>query len=380
MLIKKQRTGRRRKGIPRALHGPAFALVRAIAGVTQVCGLEGSSRAVRRAGEIYARSPVNRNRLAKARQSIARCFPEFSPQRVEDTAVESFRHLFQLGAELTWTPRFISSDAYPYHIEMGPLAEALKELARGGPTVLVTGHCGNWELLGTILAMLGFPVHAVYRPLDMKPLDDWMYRTRIAKGLTLVSKFGAAAEFDDIMRASKPLGFIADQNAGDRGIHVPFFNRLASSYKAIALLAIRHNASVICGHAARVRPSKSPGAESGGDVSCSFRYRLAAYDVIRPNDWADQPDPAFYITARYRRAIEMMVRDTPEQYLWMHRAWKSRPPHERSEPGETGPFKAFPPRLRAKLEQLPWMTQRDLDAIIERSAQDAAEVRQGIKH
>ena len=380
MLIKKHRTGKRRKGIPRVLHGPAFALVRAIAAVTQVCGLEGSSRAVRRAGELFAHSPFNRERLAKAKQSIARCFPEFDERRVEDTAIESFRHLFQLAAELTWTPRFISSDAYPYHIEMGPLAGALKELARGGPTVLVTGHCGNWELLGTVLAMLGFPVHAVYRPLDMKPLDDWMYRTRIAKGLTLVSKFGAAADFDDIIRANKPLGFIADQNAGDRGVFVPFFNRLASSYKAIALLAIRHNASVICGHAGRVPPGDSSANENPGDVSRSFRYRLSAYDVIRPDDWADQPDPAFYITARYRRAIEMMVRATPEQYLWMHRAWKSRPPHERTEPGETGPVKEFPARLRAKLEQLPWMTQRDLEIIIERSRLDAAEVREGVKH
>ncbi len=370
---------KRRKKLPAVLHGPVFAGVRAVAGLTQVCGLENSSRVLHRLATGYALSPLGRKRLLKAQESIAWCFPQFDEARVHETAVASFRHLFSLAAELTWTPRFITADAYPYHIEMGGLAPALNRLIKGGPTVLVTGHCGNWELLGTVLALLGFPVHAVYRPLDMKPLDEWMYRTRSAKGMTLVNKFGAANEFDEIMHAGKPLAFIADQNAGDRGVFVPFFNRLASSYKAIALLAMRHNANVICGHAQRLSPAECAGRS---DVSPSFRYRLTAYDVITPDDWEGRSDPAFYITARYRRAIESMVRAAPEQYLWMHRAWKSRPPHERADDGGaggsdgSGPAAEFPKRVRAKLEELPWMTQGDLEVIIERSKRDAAEARQ----
>lgn len=363
---------KRKRKLPPVLHGPVFAAVRAVAGLTQVCGLDNSSRALHSLGAAFALSPLSRKRFIKAQESIAWCFPDFDEQRVHDVAVESFRHLFALAAELTWTPRFITADAYPFHIEMGDISPTLIRLIKGGPSVLVTGHCGNWELLGTVLALLGFPMHAIYRPLDMKPLDDWMYRTRTAKGMTLVSKFGAANEFDDIMHAGHPLGFIADQNAGDRGVFVPFFNRLASSYKAIALLAMRHNAPVLCGHAQRLLPSESAG---NPDVSSSFRYRLSAYDIITPDDWENQPDPAFYITARYRRAIENMVRAAPEQYLWMHRAWKSRPPHERAD-DTAEPAKEFPHRLRAKLEQLPWMTQADLETIIDRSNRDAAEARQ----
>lgn len=366
MLIQPKK---RRKGLPPILHGPAFAAVRAAAALTQVCGIENSARVIRGLGAAYALSPINARRLVKAKESLAWCFPGFDADRVHETAVESFRHLFSLAAELTWTPRCITEDAYPFHIEMGELSDGLGAMLSGGPTLLVTGHCGNWELLGAVMARLGFPVHAVYRPLDMKPLDDWMHDTRSAMGLTLVSKWGAANEFDEIMNRRLPLGFIADQNAGDRGLFVPFFGRLASSYKAIALLAMRHNASIVCGHAVRIRGGGSGGA---GDVSREFRYRIAAPDVIRPDDWADQPDPAFYITARYRRAIETMVRAAPEQYLWMHRAWKSRPPHERPD-REPGPF---PPKLRAKLEQLPWMTQAELDRIVARSERDAAEARQ----
>ncbi len=351
------------------LHSPAYALVRGVAALTHVGGIPGTTRLLRRLATGYAALPMNRARVRRAQSSIRWCFPEWDDQRVEATAVESYRHLFSLAAELTWTPRFITADGFPFHVELGPLAHGLTELLRAGPSVLITGHCGNWELLGYTLAMLGFPIHAVYRPLDMKPLDDWMHRTRSGAGLTLVDKFGAAEEFDGIMRAGYPLGFIADQNAGDRGLFVPFFNRLASSYKAIALLALRHNAPVICGHARRLRPA--PGSGLG-----PFRYRIEIVDVIRPDDWATQPDPAFYITARYRRAIETMVRSAPEQYLWMHRAWKSRPPHERSDPQASGPAttRQFPARLREKLEQLPWMTPGDLDRIIAQSRRDAEEL------
>ena len=79
--------------------------------------------------------------------------------------------------------------------------------------------------------------------------------------------------------------------------------------------------------------------------------------IITPEDWEGQPDPLFYVTARYNRAIETMIRAAPEQYLWLHRRWKSRPRHERE-------GRPMPDRLRAKLRALPWMTPSELDRIV----------------
>jgi KDO2-lipid IV(A) lauroyltransferase len=90
-------------------------------------------------------------------------------------------------------------------------------------------------------------------------------------------------------------------------------------------------------------------------------------DKFGPEDWSTQPDPLYYLTARYRRAIENMVRAAPEQYFWMHRIWRSRPAHERL-------GKPFPPMLKDKLRSLPWMTEGDVDAVIERSRRDALEL------
>jgi KDO2-lipid IV(A) lauroyltransferase len=237
-------------------------------------------------------------------------------------------------------------------------------------------------------------MYALYRPLDLKPLDEWVQQTRRRRGLVLLDKFGAAEELPRVLGMGSvsanhtgatvragTLGFIADQNAGDRGLFVPFFGRLASTYKTIGLLALLHSAPIVCGQARRLvwsrdsKPGASAHCGSGSNEALDdtlgfrewngepYRYRIDVVDVIQPEEWATQPDPLFYVTARYRRALEEMVRRSPEQNLWMHRYWKSRPRHERLN-------RPFPAALRRKLEQLPWMTQPELDRILEWSRRD----------
>jgi len=104
---------------------------------------------------------------------------------------------------------------------------------------------------------------------------------------------------------------------------------------------------------------------ASSDASNDLRFRVIVDDVFGPEDYEDQPDPLFYLTARYRRSIERMVLAAPEQYLWMHRIWKSRPRHERLN-------KPFPDALRGKLGALPWMDDGAVGALVERSDRDRA--------
>jgi KDO2-lipid IV(A) lauroyltransferase len=369
------RKKRKKRKAPTWMQGPVYGLVRAGAGVTQLAGVNNSMRALRGFGGAFAQAPFNRKRLQRAIDNISWCFPHWDEQRVREHAIESYKHLFMLVVEVCSAPRLLTEDGYAACVEIGDLRSGLRAVLADGPCILVTGHSGNWELLGYTMALLGFPLHALYRPLDSKPLDEWVFETRSRRGLILVDKFGAARRLPGLLQAGAPVGFIADQNAGDRGMFVPFFDRLASAYKAIGLMAIQHNATIICGQARRLSGMSADEGDHHGLAernSQIFRYRLELTDLIRPADWTGQPDPLFYITARYRRAIEAMVRRAPEQYLWMHRYWKSRPPHEHR-------GKEFPPKLREKLEQLPWMTPDALGRIIERSERDAAEFRATLK-
>ncbi len=351
------------------VHPALYATIRTAMGVPTVAGSRASIRAARALGRTFARLPFNRSRTAKAVDRLGVVFPEMDEASRRDLVVRSYEHLFMLGAEIAHIPRLFTEDGWVHHVELDSMGPTLRALTSGRAAILVTGHCGNWEASAYLMALIGFPFHAVYRPLDMKPLDRWVRRTRARRGLHLLDKFGAMHRMPSIIEGGGAIGFVADQNAGDRGVFVPFLGRLASSYKSIGLAAVKMGLPVMVGCARRIGWEDAGGASRGGLTTLGTRdtqgvhYRIIVDDFIEPEDWADQPDPVFYLTARYRRSLEKMVREAPEQYLWMHRMWKSRPRHERL-------GRPFPDTLREKLLALPWTTEAEVESIVERSERD----------
>lgn len=363
------------RGLPDWTQTPIYAAVRVCTAALGVFPIEQNLRTFRTIGGLYGRLPFNRDRLSRAVSNIAWCFPDWSRERVEQCALDAYRRLFALAIEMISTPRLLTEDGWPMRVRIGPAQEAVARLVQRERTIFITGHCGNWEVLGYTLAVLGFHLNALYRPLDLRPLDRWVRETRERRGLSLIDKFGAGEVMPGLMEKGEPVSFLADQNAGERGVYVPFFGRLASTYKSIGLLALRYDAPIVCGCGRAISPGlgghfvldeNNPPLNAQG-----FRYELDVVDVIHPHEWADQPDPLFYVTARYRRALELMVRRAPEQYLWMHRYWKTRPAFERA-------GKPIPERMIDRLRSLPWMTEDELARIVERGERDAAEARTGV--
>lgn len=357
----------RKRPMPAWLQSCAAVGLRGVLTAPLAAGLEPSLAIADRMGRFFGGLPFNRVRLERAIDHLAFAFPDWSRDQRRACALEAYSHLFRLAVEVTYTPRLVGSDSWNEHIEVTGIdpasrsdprsaSVALRSLMAGRPCVMITGHCGNWEVLGYAIAVLGFQIHALYRPLDNRALDRWVREVRERRGLVLLDKFGATENLPRLLAHGHPVAFVADQNAGDKGLFVPFFGRLASTYKTIGLLAMQHEAPVICATARRVPP-----AEGGGRT---MPYRVEVVDVIEPGDWKSQPDPLYYITARYRRAIERMVLDAPEQYLWMHRIWKSRPRHERDK-------KPVPAALVAKLRALPWMSPADVERVVEQSRREA---------
>jgi KDO2-lipid IV(A) lauroyltransferase len=337
--------------------------MRGIAATVCAAGIDESVSVLRDIGGAYAVARRNRERIARATSNLTWCFPDWPADRVHNVAVESYRNLFGLAAEVCYSPRMFEGEGWPERIILGesPLVQqAIDMLIEGRPSAMITGHCGNWEVLGLTIAHFGFNLHALYRPLDLKPVDTWVRQTRGRNGLFLIDKFGASEQLPAIIKRHENLGFIADQNAGSGGVHVPFFGRLASTYKSIGLIAMRFELPMLCGHATRIRHPETE----------MLAYRIDVVDIIHPHEWAEQPDPLFYISARYRRAIEKMVSAAPEQYLWMHRYWKSRPKFEKR-------GKPAPESLLRKIRELPWMTDEEVDRIRERSNRDAKEAAAG---
>jgi KDO2-lipid IV(A) lauroyltransferase len=278
----------------------------------------------------------NQKHRQRAVDHITMAFPDMSPEQVNDLAKRSFEHFTRLILEICYLPRILHPTNWADHVRLDSLGLAAQILNSGKPAIVLTGHLGNWEVLGNIMTLLGYPMHAVARPIDNPLVNDWLVTIRQRQGMQIINKKNATDQMVSVLQSGGVLGFIADQNAGDRGLFVPFFGRLASTYKSIALLAISQKVPIICGFAHRIGPR--------------LQFNFGVEDVIEPADWANQEDPIYYVSARYVRALEKMVLRQPEQYLWMHRRWKSRPAFERKD-------RPMPDSLHRKLQSLPWMDQ-----------------------
>jgi KDO2-lipid IV(A) lauroyltransferase len=206
-------------------------------------------------------------------------------------------------------------DNWAQVVELEDVRDALRLLLKPDQgLIMLTGHYGNWEILGYVLASLGFETTSVARPLDNPYVNDYILGVRERRGQRIIAKKGATMEVVEVLERGGTVGFIADQNAGSKGIFVDFFGRKASTYKSIGLLAMQFDVPVVVGYARR--------------LGNRFRFRCGVQDIIYPRDWAAQDDPLYYITQRYTRALEQVVRADPGQYLWVHRRWKSRPKGE----------------------------------------------------
>jgi len=235
-----------------------------------------------------------------------------------EMARRSMQQLFMLFVEVLFTTRLVRIDTFRRYVELTDFQQVLQLLLkRNQGLIFLTGHYGNWEILGYVLATLGFQTTSVARPLDNPYVNDWLLGVRERKGQRILAKKGATAEIPDILSSGGTVGFIADQNAGSKGVFVDFFGRKASTYKSIALLAMEYEVPVIVGYARRLNDE--------------FKFQIAAQDIIWPDDWKSQDDPLRYITQRYTKAIEDFVREDPGQYLWVHRRWKTRPKGEAPE-------------------------------------------------
>lgn len=285
-----------------------------------------------------------KRRREGAIKNISTSFPDWNADKVKNVARSSMQHMFQLFlAESVQMPSLITPSTWQKYIQFTGVEKITNRLVNNKPVIFITGHCGNWELLGYSLSVLGHSIAAVARPLDNPLINDWVLDIRQKYGLEIITKWGSVSVLQNVISSGGSVGFIADQNAGGRGMFVPFFGRLASTYKSIGLLAIRYKAPIACVHAKRLHGQ--------------FKYEVSLTDYIEPHDWCNQPDPLYYISARYNRAIESMVRNAPEQYLWLHRRWKSRPQFEQD-------GTPMPKRLRLQLESLPWLDETELETLI----------------
>jgi KDO2-lipid IV(A) lauroyltransferase len=232
-----------------------------------------------------------------------------------------YLHFCMMVTEMLHIPRKLHATTWREHIRLVNHAPVLDRLLKGGPLIMLSGHFGNWEMAGYLFGVFGFPPYSVARTLDNPYVDRFLRSFRERTGQKLIPKHGGFDQMLEVLQEGRVLSFLADQDAGQRGMFVEFFGRPASTHKAIALLAIEHNAPVVVGYAYRIGPG--------------FRYEVGCADLIDPAQLTGTADDVRILTQQFTTALEGVIRAAPEQYLWLHRRWKHQPQPKKKPRKET---------------------------------------------
>jgi KDO2-lipid IV(A) lauroyltransferase len=189
--------------------------------------------------------------------------------------------------------------------------DVMARIAETGAFVL-TGHFGNWELFAYAHGLLGHPVHLVYRALRNPRIDAFVARLRRAAGTVTLRKSAAGREVVRALRQRVPIVIPADQNSTrGLGVHVDFFGTPASTNVGLARLAVRSGLPVV--PAFLVRQGRGP------------RHRIVVGSVVPVVDTGNREADVRENTQRFTRVIEEMIVRYPDQWLWVHKRWKTRP-------------------------------------------------------
>lgn len=184
-------------------------------------------------------------------------------------------------------------------------------LKLGKGVIFATGHLGNWELSAFAHALMSQPMSFVVRPLDNPLLDALATRLRTMSRNEVIGRGGLLRPILRALHENRAVGILADQNVtADRGVFVDFFGRKACVDPGLARLAGRTGAAVI------------PGFALWSEKERIFILKFYPPLAITGDELAD--------TQTVQSALEQAIREYPDQWLWIHRRWKTRPPGEAS--------------------------------------------------
>jgi KDO2-lipid IV(A) lauroyltransferase len=265
--------------------------------------------------------PRKLTRYEIAKQHIRQAFGEsVTAAEIDRIIFGMWTHLFRMVTEIVQLPRKLRLYNCADVIEFRNGDRLVQALCTGRPVIVLSGHFGNWEMATAVQGLYGFPAGIVARDLDNSYLHEWFCRWRQATGHRLISKKGGAGEMVTFMDHRGCLGLLGDQDAGSRGLFVPFFGKQASTFKSIALLAAQYRALICVCYARRL--------DDDFQNNRWVKYEVGCEEVIDSDDY-DDADAIRLITERYTAALERAVRRAPQQYFWVHRRWKSIPGQRR---------------------------------------------------
>jgi Kdo2-lipid IVA lauroyltransferase/acyltransferase len=247
-----------------------------------------------------------------AMENLRLAFPEWNDKRRRAAVNGMVRQLGWMGAEFAHFPSYTKNN-----IERIVLLDGFENFAsaqaRGKGVLFLTGHMSAWELAPFAQALFGYPLHFLVRPIDNSRVDELITRYRCLSGNCPIEKNQSARTVLKVLAAGGTVGILADHNTLlSEGVFVDFFGIPACTTAGLARFALHTDAAVVPGFL-------------HWDAALR-KYRLCfepAVELVRTGDDATDIREN---TQRFMRVVENCIRRNPEQWMWLHRRWKTRPP------------------------------------------------------
>jgi len=264
------------------------------------------------AAAAYAlRMPLRR----AAMFNLSLAFPDWSDAKRKRVIRRMIQQIGWMAAEFSQFPKYTRENIQKIVVLDG--FENFDAARRRGKGVLfLTGHMSAWELAPFAHALYGHPLHFLVRPIANRRVDALINRYRCLSGNQPIQKNKSARSILRILADGGTVGILSDHNTVlEESVFVDFFGIPASTTSGLARIALRTDAAVV------------PGFLSWD--SARRKYRLRFEPVIELARTGDEESDVRENTARFTKTIEDYVRAYPDQWLWVHKRWKTRPPGEK---------------------------------------------------
>jgi KDO2-lipid IV(A) lauroyltransferase len=241
-------------------------------------------------------------------------FPHWTDDRGTETLHEMTRYLAWQAVEFARFPKYNRANIEET-IEIEGHENFLAAQRKGRGVLILTGHIGAWELSSFAHAVHGYPMHYLARPLDNARLDAFVNRYRCLSGNQPIYKNESARAVLKALHGGGIVGILADQNTlPEEGAFVDFFGKDACTTTGIARLALHTGAAVVPGYAYWDAPAR--------------KYKLRFDPAVEIVETGNAERDVVVNTQRFAKIIENIVRKFPEQWVWVHARWKTRPKGE----------------------------------------------------
>ncbi len=249
--------------------------------------------------------------------NLATAFPELSEKERRRIGRASFEHALYGAMEFVTLNKMDPAEFGKLRVDVVN-EEYATDLADKGAFVITLGHLGSWEFLPKYWSSRGFRFSILYKPMHNPIMETHFQQLRASEHVRYIStRLDPRSMWKELVNAAnekRAIVFLADQDARRDGAFVPFFGRDASTATGPATLALRMNLPIL-------------------PVSCirvgQRHFKLELAEPIYPPAGGRTPENIRWLTEQHVAALECAVRAAPEQYMWFHQRWKSKPRRRR---------------------------------------------------